>query len=321
MERTFINLVQKCICFDFLVNSLIISNHSNNVIFFKNLREENLRNIKIIYKLYKYIFNKNLTLNDKTSVTIDKDYKNESNLLYRMNSEIIVDLKFIATHSLDNYSLKLINILINSYFNFFSFINPYNNINISNSSEKDFIRLNLFYLPSDYSFIKNNSYLSTDFVRSVCIDSINLFFDYSLINHDISFEQYEIFYENDDSKRFYQYFFKSNNKSFKVRVFDKIPTVFYMYQNIESPIISIVPLDKNEALNIANNYLKEKFNSIYNNLLLDNDYINIESYLNDVESYKFKYNYKNDKNKINLDSGIYVTIDAKYFSVKEIELF
>ena len=71
----------------------------------------------------------------------------------------------------------------------------YNNINISNSSNKDFIRLNLFYLPSDYSFIKNNSYLSTDFVKSVCIDSINLFFDYSLMNHDISFEQYEIFYE------------------------------------------------------------------------------------------------------------------------------
>ena len=77
MERTFINLVQKCICFDFLVNSLIISNHSNNVIFLKNLREENLRNIKIIYKLYKYIFNKNLTLNDNTSITIDKDYKNK----------------------------------------------------------------------------------------------------------------------------------------------------------------------------------------------------------------------------------------------------
>ena len=65
-----------------------------------------------------------------------------------------------------------------------------------------------------------------------------------------------------------------------------------MYQNIESPIISIVSLDKNEALNIANNYLKEKFNLIYNNLLLDNDYINIESYLNDIETYKFKYNYQ-----------------------------
>ncbi len=318
MEGTFINLVQKCICLDFLFNSIIISNYSIDLNLLKKLRKENLKNIKIIYKLYKYIFNEDLILDNSTNIKFNTKSKNKLKLLYNINSDIIVDLKFIANHNLDNYSLKFINILINSYFNFFSFINPYN---IYNSSNKDFIRLNLFYLYRNYPIVKNTNYLSIDFIRNICIDSINLFFDYSLIDNDISFEQYDIFYENNDNKRFYQYFFKSNGRSFKVRVLDKKPTIFYVYQNIESPIISVISLDKNEALDISNNYLKEKFNSIYQNLLLDYNYTNTEIYLNDIESYKFKYNYKDDKNMINLDKGIYITIDAKYSNIKEIELF
>lgn len=318
MEDTFINLVQKCIYLDFLVNSIIISNYSINLNFLKKLIKENLRNIKIIYKLYKYIFNEDLILDNSINIKFNTKSKNKLKLLYNINYDIITDLKFIANHNLDNYSLKLINILINSYFNFFSFINPYN---IYNSSNNDFIRLNLFYLYRNYPVVKNNNYLSIDFIRSICIDSINLFFDYSLIDNDISFEQYDIFYENNDNKRFYQYFFKSNDRSFKVRVLDKTPTIFYVYQNIESPIISVMSLNKNEALDIANNYLREKFNSIYQNLLLDYNYTNTEIYLNDIESYKFKYNYKDDKNMINLDNGIYITIDAKYSNIKEIELF
>lgn len=277
-----------------------------------------MRNIKIIYKLYKYIFNEDLILDNSINIKFNTKSKNKLKLLYNINYDIITDLKFIANHNLDNYSLKLINILINSYFNFFSFINPYN---IYNSSNNDFIRLNLFYLYRNYPVVKNNNYLSIDFIRSICIDSINLFFDYSLIDNDISFEQYDIFYENNDNKRFYQYFFKSNDRSFKVRVLDKTPTIFYVYQNIESPIISVMSLNKNEALDIANNYLREKFNSIYQNLLLDYNYTNTEIYLNDIESYKFKYNYKDDKNMINLNNGIYITIDAKYSNIKEIELF
>lgn len=318
MEGTFINLVQKCICLDFLVNSIIISNYSIDLNLLKKLRKENLKNIKIIYKLYKYIFNEDLILDNSINIKFNTKSKNKLKLLYNINSDIIIDLKFIANHNLDNYSLKFINILINRYFNFFSFINPYN---IYNSSNKDFIRLNLFYLYRNYPIVKNTNYLSIDFIRNICIDSINLFFDYSLIDNDISFEQYDIFYENNDNKRFYQYFFKSNGRSFKVRVLDKTPTIFYVYQNIESPIISVMSLDKNEALDISNNYLKEKFNSIYQNLLLDYNYTNTEIYLNDIESYKFKYNYKDDKNMINLDKGIYITIDAKYSNIKEIELF
>lgn len=321
MKRTFINLAKKSIYLDFLVNLLIISNHYIDLNFLEKLREENLKNIKIIYKLYKYIFNKYLNLDDTTNIKFDTNSKNKLTLLYNINSDIIVDLKFIASHNLDNYSRKLLNILINSYFNFFSFINSYNNVNIFNYSNNDFIRLNLFYLYSDYPFVKNTDYLPIDFVRKVCIDSISLFFDYSLTDNYISFEQYDIFYENNDSKRFYQYFFKSNDRSFKVRVLDKIPSIFYVYQNIESPIISTISLDKNEAINIANNYLKEKFNSIYQNLFQDYSYINTEIYLNDIESYKFKYNYKDNKNNINLDKGIYITIDAKYSNIKEIELF
>lgn len=318
MEHTFINLVQKCIYLDFLVNSIIISNYSINLNLLKKIIKENLRNIKIIYKLYKYIFNEDLILDNNINIKFNTKSKNKLKLLYNINLDIIVDLKFIANYNLDNYSLKFINILINSYFNFFSFINPHH---IYNSSNNDFIQLNLFYLYRNYPIVKNANYLSIDFIRNICIDSINLFFDYSLIDNDISFEQYDIFYENNDNKRFYQYFFKSNGRSFKVRVFDKTPTIFYVYQNIESPIISVMSLDKNEALNIANNYLKEKFNSIYQNLLLDYNYTNMEIYLNDIESYKFKYNYKDDKNMINIDKGIYITIDAKYSNIKEIELF
>lgn len=318
MEHTFINLVQKCIYLDFLVNSIIISNYSINLNLLKKIIKENLRNIKIIYKLYKYIFNEDLILDNSINIKFNTKSKNKLKLLYNINLDIIVDLKFIANYNLDNYSLKFINILINSYFNFFSFINPHH---IYNSSNNDFIQLNLFYLYRNYPIVKNANYLSIDFIRNICIDSINLFFDYSLIDNDISFEQYDIFYENNDNKRFYQYFFKSNGRSFKVRVFDKTPTIFYVYQNIESPIISVMSLDKNEALNIANNYLKEKFNSIYQNLLLDYNYTNMEIYLNDIESYKFKYNYKDDKNMINIDKGIYITIDAKYSNIKEIELF
>lgn len=318
MEHTFINLAQKCICLDFLVNSIINSNYSIDLNLLKKLLKENLRNIKIIYKLYKYIFNEDLILDNNINIKFNTKSKNKLKLLYNINSDIIIDLKFIAKNNLDNYSSKFINVLINSYFNFFSFINPYN---IYNSSNNNFIRLNLFYLYRNYPIVKNNNYLSIDFIRNICIDSINLFFDYSLIDNDISFEQYDIFYENNDNKRFYQYFFKSNGRSFKVRVLDKTPTIFYVYQNTESPIISVMSLDKNEALNIANNYLKEKFNSIYQNLLLDYNYTNTEIYLNDIESYKFKYNYKDDKNMINLDKGIYITIDAKYSNIKEIELF
>ena len=99
MEHTFINLVQKCIYLDFLVNSIIISNYSINLNLLKKIIKENLRNIKIIYKLYKYIFNEDLILDNNINIKFNTKSKNKLKLLYNINLDIIVDLKFIANYN------------------------------------------------------------------------------------------------------------------------------------------------------------------------------------------------------------------------------
>lgn len=315
MKRTFVNLVQKCICTDFLLNSLIDLNSYKYTSFLYNIKNENIRNIKIIYNLYKYNFFDNFPLIESTNIKIDKNNKNIFKHILNINLGIISDLNNIKSHNLDPYSVQIINILLSKYFNLYSFVQCYlfKNLNINRSINKKNFRF--FYLVNEYN--TENNY--DDLLRNVCIDAINLFFEYSLIDNPISDEQYDIFYENNDDKCFYQFFFKSNDRVFKVRILYKTSTIFYIYQYIENSMYISPSLNENDALAICNNYLKNKFKNLYENLIYDNRYSNPENYLGSTENYKFKYNYKDNTNKIDLNKGIYITVDTKIANIIEIE--
>ena len=71
----------------------------------------------------------------------------------------------------------------------------------------------------------------------------------------------------------------------------------------------------------ADSYLNEKLGNEFNDLIFDKDYLNIYSYMNIPESYKFKYNFKDNTGKVNLKKGIYITIDAIYIYIQELYLF
>ena len=47
----------------------------------------------------------------------------------------------------------------------------------------------------------------------------------------------------------------------------------------------------------SDSYLNEKLGNEFNDLVFDKDYLNIYSYMNIPESYKFKYNFKDNTGK------------------------
>ena len=62
--------------------------------------------------------------------------------------------------------------------------------------------------------------------------------------------------------------------------------------------------------------LEEKFKGEFNNLFYDENYINSSYYKNNIESYKFKYNYNNR----NIEKCLYVSIDVNSRIIQEIYL-
>ncbi|WP_042275598.1 hypothetical protein [Faecalimicrobium dakarense] len=334
MKNTFVSIVQKCICVDFLLNTLINSNSYQYLNFLSDMKSENLRNIKVICHLYEYIYCERLNLDDIEPLKLERSYEDKLHVLLKFNFNILSELEDLKKCSFNHYYFRLLQGLISSYLNFISFINCF--CPITQSKKRDFeinnttpyfkidshvLNYRFFYMVSAYNDENIPKNISIDFIRDVSIDAIDFFFDYSLLDNTISSEQHEIFFENNPENKFYQFFFKSNDKSFKIRVMDKDPSVFYMYQTSDN-FVEIAPsINKNDIINFANDYIKEKFKDVYSDLVLDESYTNTSTYMETIESYKLKYNYKGDKGKINLTKGLYITVDARYLNIKEISLF
>lgn len=334
MKNTFVRIVQKCICVDFLLNTLISSNSYQYLNFLSDMKSENLRNIKVICYLYECIYCERLNLGDIEPLKLVKSCEDKLHALLKFNFNILSELEHFKKCSLNPYYFKVLQGLISSYLNFISFIHCFcpiaqtkkRNFEINNTApyfkvDSHVLNYRFFYMISKYNNENIPQNISLDFIRDISIDAIDFFFDYSLLDNTISSEQHEIFFENNPENKFYQFFFKSNDKSFKIRVMDKDPSVFYLYQTSDN-FVEITPsINKSDAINFANYYVKEKFKDVYSDLVLDETYTSTSTYMDTIESYRLKYNYKGDKGKINLTKGLYITVDARYLNIKEISLF
>ncbi|MEG2788277.1 MAG: hypothetical protein RR942_10690, partial [Romboutsia sp.] len=296
MKNTFINIVQKCICVDFVLNELINSNSYHYLNFLSNMKNENLRNIKVICYLYEYVYKENLNLDNISPLKLNKSCDDTPNTLLEFNFSILSELDKLKKSSFNAYYFKLVQGLINSYINFISFIHcfcpliPPNKRNyLTSNNTISYFNVNsptlnyrFFYMLGEYSKDSIPTNYSLDFIRDISIDAVNVFFDYSLLDNIISDEQYEVFFENNSQNKFYQYFFKSSNFSFKIRVMDKSPSVFYIYQSVDNAMSITPSLNKNEAIIFSTNYIKNKFKDIYSNLLFDETYTNVSTYMDTI---------------------------------------
>ena len=334
MKNIFVNLVQKCICVDFLINALIHSNSHQYLNLLCNMKDENLRNIKLICYLYKCTFKDSLALEDIDGIKIDKNYEDNLSTLLQLNFKILSNLETLRKYKLDVYSSNLLQALIHSYFNFVSSIQYFCSIKPNKSSNPSEIintkKTSKIKTQNNIRFFdfSNNDLLDETYedmpinqAHEISINAINIFCDYSLINNKIIDEYYEVFFENNPDSKFYQYFFKTSDKIFKVRISNKTKKLFYIYQSSNDIIKTFPPLDKESSKKLADEYLQEKFDAEFKNLLYDKDYLNTSVYDNLIESYKFKYNYKDDLGKINLNKGFYITINTLSLIIQEISLF
>ncbi|RDY23967.1 hypothetical protein CHF27_005130 [Romboutsia maritimum] len=318
MKNMFISIVQKCICVDFLLNALLRSNSYNYFTLLSTIKEENLRNIKIICYLYEYLFKDVLVLDNISSIKIDKLHENRFNSLLELYLKIISELNTIYNYNFNFFYRQIVRSLTNSYFNLVSSIHY---LCYTQPSDNHYRNKFSFFKPDEnYGIGKKSNELTVDEMRNIAAICINIFFDYSLSDEDIYNGGYEVFFENDTENKFYQFFFKCNDIFFKVRILSKDYTVFYMYQSLDNPLEISPSITKDDAKVFADSYLKEKLKDDFNKLIFDKDYLNIYSYMNIPESYKFKYNFKDENAKTNFNKGIYISIDAKNFFVQEISL-
>ncbi len=319
MKNTFINLVQKCICLDFLINALINSNSYQDLSFLSSIKTENLRNIKFICYLYNYTFKENLVLEDVDPIEIDKKYENNFDYLLQINLNILSDLENLKKYKFDVYYLNLLQALIYSYFNFVSSIQYF--YAIVPDKKTNYNKTRFFNLPDTNISKQIPTESSIEYVRKTSINAIDFFFNYSLDDNKIIDEYYEIFFENNFENKFYQYFFKTNDSIFKIRVLYKSGEIFYLYQSHIDDIKISPPLSKEESKTFIDNYLQEKFMDEFENLLYDKNYLNTYTYNNSIEGYKFKYNYKENSGKINFNKAFYITINPQTLVIEEISLF
>lgn len=328
MKNIFLNLVQKCICLDFSINALINLTPYQSTNFLYTIRSENLRNIKILCYIYECIYNDNLILDDINSFKYHKNNINLDNLV-QFILNILTDLDYLKKSVKDIYLLSLLQGLTYNYFNFISSIqyfpsiiyNKDDNIDAkNNSTTKSPNNIRFFNLTYDLLNDSSND-LNIDFIRQLSIDAIKTFFDYDFTTYNIIDEYHEIFFENNKTNKFYQYFIKTNNKAFKVRISENTRKVFYLYCYLEDLTIISSPINKNEAHKLIEKYLQEKFDSEFDNFLFDKDYTITSTYDNIIESYKFKYNYKDNLGKINLSKGFYIVINALNLNIEEISIF
>ncbi|MGL5312879.1 MAG: hypothetical protein ACRC92_06500 [Peptostreptococcaceae bacterium] len=320
MGKSFVNIVQKCICIDFLLNALINSNSYEYLNFLNSMRDENLKNIKVICHMYEYIYKDKLILEDIPSVQLGRDYKNSLDTLVEYSLNIITELEYLKHHPLNHNFLRLLQNLINSYFNFISLINCLYTNRPPNSSSSTTNNNIFFNLIGSYEIKYYKSPLHIDLIRKICIEAVNLFFNYSLQDNTIDDEYYEIFFKNSPENKFYQYYFKSTGNVFKIRILDSTSNIFYIYRCVDNPIETINSLNKENAKILVDSYLMEKFQSNYNNLCFDEEYLNVSYSDKSPEIYKFKYIYNTINNKLNLNNSLYITVDAKSMIIKEISV-
>lgn len=316
MKNNLTTLAQQCIYCNFLIDDLIKYNSPPSKALFTNIKNENLRNIRILCYLYEYLYKDVLTPENVNNIDLSKNSDENLTLLFKLFFQIISNLKILKFKLNNPFCNQFINKLIYSYFSFTSCINYIfpTQVFVENKSPK----LNFSKIRDDLNSISNY----TDFLREICIDSIEFFFDYPLRSKsNIENESYEVFFQNDPNNKFHQYFFDCSDRSIKVRISVKDSSVFYMYQVLKDSI-EISPSMTNEDSKIySDSFLKEKFEDEFDSLLFDKDYLNIYSYMNIPESYKYKYNFKDNIGKINLNKGIYITIDARYIYIQELCLF
>ena len=317
MKSELIFIVQECICIDFLINAVITSNIYSNFKFFDNLKKENLKNIKILCNIYKRTYNNELLIKNTPSISLDKNTENNLDVLLKYSLNILTRLNLLKKQYSNTYYNKLFKGLYKSYFDLISYIHCFYPLSYNTSLDLKYENNNTFFNILNSSTLdiydKTNRF---ELIRNICIEAIYIFFDYDLTEKLIRDEYYEIFFENNPENKFYQFFFKSNNISFKVRIYDKSLIVFYIYQYNESELNISPPLNKVSSKLAIDIYLKEKFKGEFNNLIFDENYINSSYYEDNIEYYKFKYNYNNR----NIKECLYVSINVNSSIIQELYL-
>ena len=313
MIKIISRIVHKCIFCNFLIDELMKSNDLPHKNLFMNIKNENLRNIRILCYLYEYLTKDVLILEDVNTIELCKNLDENLNSLFKILFEIISDLKILKS-KLNQF----INGLHFSYFNFTSCLNCFFPTRQFKESKLEKFSFSKKRIESDNVNLDSGS---TDTLRKICIESIDFFFDYPISSQNIKEENYEVFFENDPTNKFYQYFFDCDDRLIKVRISVKDTSVFYMYQVLKDSIETSPSMTNEDAKFYSDSYLNEKLGNEFNDLVFDKDYLNIYSYMNIPESYKFKYNFKDNTGKVNLKKGIYITIDARYIYIQELYLF
>lgn len=321
MKNELIFIVQECICIDFLINAIITTNIYNDLKIFNNLKKENLKNMKIICHIYKHAYKNELLIKDTPSIILDKKNENNLSAILKYSLNILTRINSLKKQYPNSSYNTLFQVLYNRYFDLISYVHCFyplssdtsfnlkNTLNLE-SSNRSFTFFNL--LNSNNLNSSNNKINDFEAVRNICIEAIYIFFDYYLSEDIITEESYEVFFENTPENKFYQFFFKSNNISFKVRIYDKSLIVFYIYQFNENTLAFSPPLSKLDSSLSVDMYLKEKFKEKYDTLFFDENYINSSYYKNNLEYYKFKYNYDN--------KSLYISINVNSNTIQELYL-
>jgi hypothetical protein len=147
-------------------------------------------------------------------------------------------------------------------------------------------------------------------MRESCIEVVKLFFDCDLNKEKIIDETVEVFFENNPDKKFFQFFFKSDHKSFKIRVLEKNTHIFHIYQSlINSPQV-FPSMTKENSKALANLFLSQKFNDYFKLLTFDKDYLDITMDMNKPEFHTFRFIFEN--------FYLYITIDVNCIDISQI---
>lgn len=316
MKNDFISIIQKCTCIDFMINTLINTNSYNYLNCLSDMKEENLRNIKIMCYLYEYLSKDVLPIDDITSLKINKYSECDLNILLEFNLKVLSKLETLKKYVKNTFYYQILIGLINSYLSFISSIHCVHPINTTSDKSQ----FKLFNPVCSKLKDKDQLEVSTKYLRSVSIDAIKFFFNNNLLEKNICDEYYKVFFENNSESKFYQYFFISNNRYFNVKLFAKDATVFYISQSINESKEINLNISKQESIIFSHSYLKEKLNSLFNYLSFDENYTVISSDIENIVNYKFRYNINLPKEKNNPFSSIYVTINTKYMAIQEIYL-
>lgn len=326
MKNDLIFIVQKCICMDFLINAIMTSNIYKHLNFLSDLKSQNLKNIKVLCHLYKHTYNDELLLKDTPSIKLDKNSQNNLYTLLEYNLDVLTRIDILKKQYFSSCYSRVLQELYNSYFDLGSYIHcfcplssnnyfDFKNKEVYSSNTGTNSRISTFFNILNSSKIDlSHEENKIELIRNICIEAVYIFFDYSLTDNLITDEYYEIFFENNPENKFYQFFFKSSEKSFKVRIYDKSLIVFYIYQVNENTISISPPLNKVDSRMLVDMYLEKKFKGEFNNLFCDESYINTSYYKNNIESYKFKYNYNNR----NTEECLYISVNVNSTLIQEI---